>query len=1539
MSQRKRPSLQLKNRKKLSSHLQQNSKTCIIHYEQNKHDLQVRCLSQHSFNKIHEIADFRRKAKNNEIDFEQLPDILDDNLHGYHRWCYQQFTNISYLKRKIENDNSASSEQSTVAKSKRRSLNQSSVSALFPSDRCIFCDKDTIKHRGAKQYLVKCVTKIAEESIKRSAESKHDFEMLSRVRDVDLVAREAHYHSTCRKAYTRPPDNRGKSIDPKADATTEHHREAFDYLSEHIERNVITSYVVESMTMLRERYLSFMQDKFPESYNSDYKTCKLKAKIERRFGDKIKFWQTPKGELIYSASVATGQALESAFALALSADRQIQESAMIIRRQIFDMHRSSQDLPWPPPVTSLQSQEIDIPSLLVSFLSYLVSGNQSSLSARARRFVNSCSQDICTNVTSGKWMMPKHLALAMTVRHLTGSAELITILNRLGHCRSYSQTLELETAICNAITSSGSILPASISVTNNSVLHFAWDNFDLNEETPTGYGTTHTAHGIAIQEVMDEGQKSPPRYINMVRNKSRTVEVKCDDLAPCFLTAKAGPTMLAIDMTNQHPLRSPVGVDMSDFLWIYCRRHSTEPTVPSWAGWLSSTAHEVEVNSSVVDYMVPVNSPITENATVQHIINISRDATKLVGQNVTIITCDLAVAKKAYALVWQNPVNYSDVVIRLGVFHTLCSAFGTIGKRMNGSGITEVILESGICASGSVNKVMSGKHYNRALRVHKLVLEALERLLLEFFEKSSETEIVDEEAVRLLGLLSANPSRENLNQVLANNECNAFYSAYNNFKDSIRRGEYGATPKFWLSYMDMIWLILSCIKATKENDLDRHISTLYNICPWFFAYDHLNYARYTATYLMMLINLSESNPEARDLLDRNGFSVSRSAIPKSRNAVDITIEQTINRHAKSHGGIIGFSRNYSAYYRWCVTRHSRAQYAEAIMDMAEIFMEDDSLHKEIRPSQIKSSQEAVDKVIQAFRSFQDPFTVENKDELFCLSSGVPTDPSVRNDLLRAMEFGEQARDDFVQKRLGEKTVEFHKPIKRMNLKTFDSNKVVKRVKSTANKLVQIKAERNVFGQLILLSVSNNIDLRLTLTYPLGPVPWSMATPDGFPMKTDKSKLLHLLEASVEPSEMPPLNTAVYVVDGNALLQSMVSIPDNFEALAENVFAKLPKTSRVDFVTDSYHRGSIKSVERLRRGVSKTFLISGPKTKTPRDWKSFMSNDENKSQLIKLLLSEWRGEKYAERLKQRKLYFVCGKECFMLSSADGNSVSSLHVNELDSSQEEADTRIILHCLHVASNSSESSVIVRSPDTDVLLLLVRFLSSIEGDKRVFFDTGQGNKRRILSINDIVASNHEICAILPAFHAFTGCDTTSSFVRRGKTGPLKLLLKNQNHLEVFKELGKSIDVNESTLKGLETYVCAMYGKPTYSDINKLRFDLFSQRYQSKTDHVLSNYDGIDLSLLPPCRDCLHMHILRANYQALIWNSADKAYQEIPSPDGHGWKLDEIGNISFEWTKGEILPNELIDILSNSTDGEVEEEDIEMGVSLDDVVFDDTE
>ena len=304
------------------------------------------------------------------------------------------------------------------------------------------------------------------------------------------------------------------------------------------------------------------------------------------------------------------------------------------------------------------------------------------------------------------------------------------------------------------------------------------------------------------------------------------------------------------------------------------------------------------------------------------------------------------------------------------------------------------------------------------------------------------------------------------------------------YKKAIRAGDHGQTAQFWVNYMDKVWLVLRFIRATKENDLDLHIACLAELCPLLFSYDHPNYARYVPAYYLLLLNLPKSHPGCEKLLQQNGLSVSRSDVQSSRTAVDMTIEQTINRHAKSHGGIIRFSRNFSAYFRWCVTRHTRATYVKATLDMADMSPNDENVHKDIRPSQIHATDDDVSKVLAVITGFINPFTVENKDALYCLSSGIQAPLDVVQDLLRADDVGQQAFKEFVHTRLVEKTLSFHSPIKRHNLKT--SLEAIKKVTTTKLKIVQIRAERNLFGQLIMLSQKKRHQYRESLSISFGP---------------------------------------------------------------------------------------------------------------------------------------------------------------------------------------------------------------------------------------------------------------------------------------------------------------------------------------------------------------------------------------------------------------------------------------------------------------------
>ena len=415
------------------------------------------------------------------------------------------------------------------------------------------------------------------------------------------------------------------------------------------------------------------------------------------------------------------------------------------------------------------------------------------------------------------------------------------------------------------------------------------------------------------------------------------------------------------------------------------------------------------------------------------------------------------------------------------------------------------------------------------------------------------------------------------------------------------------------------------------------------------------------------------------------------------------------------------------------------------------------------------------------------------------------------------------------------------------------------------------------------------------------------------MKTNKAQIMHCIESLTEEDVTALPESPVHVIDGNALFQGMVHLPDTFDGFASSVFSSLPASETVHFVTDTYLENSVKQLERSRRGSSPTYLLGGGKTRLPRDFKSFLHNSENKRQLTRFLLTQWQSPQYAPKLRGRSIFFVCENECYILHSEDGLTVTMTPALELFSDQEEADSRIVLHCLFEAQKStSNSSIVVHSPDTDVFILLLHY--SFQISCTLLFYTGSGNNRRTLDVHKFARElESDICTALPAFHAFTGCDTTSAFVRKGKKGPFRMLQKNTHAVEAFKSLGTDPNtVSETTFRELEKFVCCMYGKSSYVDVNRLRYDTFKSRYEVRDlQKTLSIHNGVDISLLPPCRESLMKHCQRANYQAYIWTHAHIATIRLPSPVGCGWKLNEDGTIAVDWIK-DALPQPVVEVLS---------------------------
>ena len=106
-----------------------------------------------------------------------------------------------------------------------------------------------------------------------------------------------------------------------------------------------------------------------------------------------------------------------------------------------------------------------------------------------------------------------------------------------------------------------------------------------------------------------------------------------------------------------------------------------------------------------------------------------------------------------------------------------------------------------------------------------------------------------------------------------------------------------------------------------------HIQAVIEMVPYFVLAGRIN----TPVYIAEMKQLEEREPLMYHHMMEGGFVVRRSA-SRIFNCVptDQALEQTINREAKSQGGVIGFT---GALLRWLMTRHITGEYAEAFKEL------------------------------------------------------------------------------------------------------------------------------------------------------------------------------------------------------------------------------------------------------------------------------------------------------------------------------------------------------------------------------------------------------------------------------------------------------------------------------------------------------------------------------------------------------------------------------------------------------------------------------
>ncbi|CAG9818055.1 unnamed protein product [Phaedon cochleariae] len=244
--------------------------------------------------------------------------------------------------------------------------------------------------------------------------------------------------------------------------------------------------------------------------------------------------------------------------------------------------------------------------------------------------------------------------------------------------------------------------------------------------------------------------------------------------------------------------------------------------------------------------------------------------------------------------------------------------------------------------------------------------------------------------------------------------------------------------------------------------------------------------------------------------------------------------------------------------------------------------------------------------------------------------------------------------------------------------------------------------------------------------------------DGTLRSSEKASMIKLVAEGVEcPNSINiDRNTSQLIIDGQALVNSIgkpataTTFGDLAATFIDGVVHLERPYVRVDILFDRYHTKSIKSGTRCRRTRGAAPVrrdITSAAIPLPKNWKNFLALGDNKADLARFL-------------SQEVLQYVFNDIEFVVSGGliheeDVRSTNpESDVSSLAATNEEADTRVVLHAVH----SDADNIVIMARDTDICLLLIHHFDKMTSSN-VWMMSGTAKERKYLPI-------HEICNILP-------------------------------------------------------------------------------------------------------------------------------------------------------------------------------------------------
>ena len=528
-------------------------------------------------------------------------------------------------------------------------------------------------------------------------------------------------------------------------------------------------------------------------------------------------------------------------------------------------------------------------------------------------------------------------------------------------------------------------------------------------------------------------------------------------------------------------------------------------------------------------------------------------------------------------------------------------------------------------------------------------------------------------------------------------------------------------------------------------------------------------------------------------------------------------------------------------------------------------------HHDATPSAQKAFAKDVQSLVAVKEELGNPFE-EDSPYLLVLDTKEIADPAVIETVRTAKLIGQEQFQAYSMDCLIDRTKTIDEPIKRNKLPLFGTER---KPRSPKGKVASMRNDVALFARLYIGCQSRDGNLDEFFRHENQACPPSLSDAGKMHL-CSKSDLLVCLEGIVEAQSDAPVVSCV-VLDGAVIVQMLKpGTATTFQEYAHQVFipyveGQLRRVGRLDLIWDSYKEGSLKMATREKwgKGVRRHVVSNAV---LPGNWQSFLRVDANKVELFSFLSKELVKTVNAQA---KKLVVTDGEAVVCLPRQDDESTLA------PCSQEEADTRIMLHVAHAAAHG-HCQIQIRTVDTDVVVLAVMVAQTLPCLDELWIAFGTGKNYRYIAAHEIAASlgPQKACA-LPIFHAMTGCDTVSAFMGHGKKSAWatwNALPQLTNSLLTLATL--PVNIQDDTLHYIEMFVVLLYDRTSpYMNVNEARKKLFAKRNS--------------VQRIPPTYDALEQHMKRSVFQGVyVWGQVLVPQPVLPSPTSWGWRQTEDGS-----------------------------------------------